>query len=53
MKVLRFKDMSFSMPINDGETPEEIEDRVIDILDSLRDDMVIGYKTEIEEWDDD
>jgi hypothetical protein len=53
MKVLLFKDMSFSMPINDGETPEEIEDRVIDILDSLRDDMVIGYKAEIEEWDDD
>ena len=53
MKVLRFKDMSFSMPINDGETPEEIEDRVIDIIDSLRDDMVIGYKTEIEELDDD
>ena len=51
MKILRFN-ISFSMPIQDGETPEEIENKVIEVIDTLGNNMVLSYKTEIEELDD-
>lgn len=53
MRVIRFYKMSVSVPIKENETAEEVEDRMIEAVDSIGDGVVISYNTEIEEYDDD
>ena len=49
MKVLRLLELSISIPLKNGETPEEAEDRIMDALEPFG---VASYKTEIEEYED-
>lgn len=53
MKVIHFCKMSVSVPIKESETAEEVEDRMIEAVDSIGDGVVISYKIEIQEYDDD
>lgn len=52
MRVIHFYKMSVSVPIKENETAEEVEDRMIEAVDSIGDGVVISYNTEIEEYDD-
>ena len=51
MKIIRFFDMTATVPMNDGETEEETEDRIIEALKSAG-AVVVSYKKETEEMDD-
>ena len=35
MKIARFSDMTVTIPIEDGETEEEVEDKLIEALDAI------------------
>lgn len=49
MKIIHFKDVSVRLPINENVDVEQIEDKFIDAVDSIGDDVVMSYKIEIEE----
>jgi len=52
MKIVRFKNMYVSVPLKDGETEMEIEDRLIDAIDNIAEGIVLSYKIETTEEDD-
>ena len=52
MKVAEFEKMHLVIPMKDGETREEIEDRVIAALDSVSEDFVSSYTLNVNEYDD-
>ena len=49
MKIIHFKEMSVSLPIKGNVDVEQIEDRLIDAVDSIGDGVVMCYKVEVEE----
>ena len=51
-KIIRFFDMTVTIPMKDGETREEIEDRFISALESVNEDCVATYTLKITEYDD-
>jgi len=52
MKVAEFEKMHISIPMKDGETKEEIEDKVMAALDSVSEDFVASYTLNINEYND-
>lgn len=52
MKVAEFEKMHISIPMKDGETREEIEDKVIEALESVSEDFVTSYILNVNEYDD-
>lgn len=51
-KIIHFFDMTVTIPMKDGETAEEIEDRLIEAVESAG-SRFTSYKTEIEDEEDD
>lgn len=51
-KIIRFFDMTVTIPMKDGETAEEIEDRLIEAVESAG-ARFSSYKTEFEDEEDD
>lgn len=49
-KIIRFFDMTVTIPMKDGETEEEIEDRLIEAVESIG-SRFTSYKMETEEED--
>lgn len=52
MKVAEFEKMHLMIPMQKGETKEEIEDKVMAALDSVSEDFVASYTLNINEYDD-
>ena len=52
MRVAEFEKMHLAIPMKDGETREEIEDKVIAALDSVSEDFVASYTLNVNEYDD-
>lgn len=52
MKIIHFKEVSISLPIKGNVDVEQIEDKLIDAVDSIGDGVVMCYKVEVEEEDD-
>lgn len=52
MKVAEFEKCFIGIPMKDGETREEIEDRFISALESVNEDCVATYTLKITEYDD-
>ena len=50
-KIIRFFDMTVTIPMKDGETAEEIEDRLIEAVESAG-SRFTSYKTEFEDEED-
>lgn len=50
-KVVRFEKMTVVIPLKDGETPEDIEDKLIDAVESVG-SRFTSYKLEVTEEDD-
>ena len=50
-KIIRFFDMTVPSPMKDGETAEEIEDRLIEAVESAG-SRFTSYKIESEEEED-
>jgi len=51
MKVAEFDKMHLSIPMKDGETREEIEDKVIAALETVTEDFVASYTLTVNEYD--
>ena len=51
-KIIRFFDMTVTIPMKDGETTEEIEDRLIEAVEQAG-SRFTSYKTEFENEEDD
>ena len=51
-RIITFDSVRVSLPMKDGETKEEIEDRFIEAVDSIGEGVVMSFKTSIEEYDD-
>lgn len=51
MKVLRFKEMTVVIPMKDGETVEDIENRLIEAVESAG-SRFTAYRIEAEEEED-
>ena len=51
-KIIRFIDMTVTIPMKDEETAEEIEDRLIEAVESAG-SRFTSYKTETKEEEDD
>jgi len=51
-KIIRFFDMTVTIPMKDGETAEEIEDRLIEAVEQAG-SRFTSYKTEFEDEEDD
>lgn len=49
MKVIHFDKMSIRIPMKDDETIAEIEDRMIEAVDSIGDNVVMSYKIVVED----
>ena len=52
MKVIHFDKMSVRVPMKDGDSIEDIEDRLIDAVDSIGDNVVMSFKAVIEDYDE-
>ena len=52
MMVVHFDKMSVSVPIANNESVEEIEDRLIQAVDSIGPGVCMSYKIALEEYDD-
>jgi len=52
MKVAEFEKCFIGIPMKEGETREEIEDRFITALESVDEDCVVSYILKIVEYDD-
>ena len=52
MMVIHFDKMSVRVPITGGETIEDVEDRLIEAVDSIGDNVAMSYKIELEEYDE-
>ena len=50
-KIIRFFDMTVTIPMKDRETAEEIEDRLIEAVESAG-SRFTSYKTEFEDEED-
>lgn len=50
--VATFEDMSVSIPMKDNETIEEVENRMIEAVDSIGDHVAMSYKLVVKEYDD-
>lgn len=48
MKIIHFKEMSISLPMGNADA-EQIEDKLIDAVDSIGDGVVMCYRVEVEE----
>ena len=51
-QIVRFRNMTVSIPLKDGETPEDAEDRLLDILDDAG-FIFAAYNLETDEAEDD
>lgn len=52
IKTITFENVRVSLPMKEGETQEQLEDRFIEAIDSIGEGVVMSFKTLIEEWDD-
>lgn len=52
MKIIHFKDVSIRVPMK-NDNRDEIEDKLIEAIDSIGDGVVMSYKVEVEEDGDD
>ncbi len=52
MKQARFTKMTVSVPMKYGETLEEIEDRLIEAIDSIGENVFMSYTPVVEEYED-
>ena len=52
MMVIHFDKMSVRVPITGGETIEDVEDRLIEAVDSIGDNVVMSFKIVIEDYDE-
>lgn len=52
MKIIHFKEVSISLPIKGDVDVEQIEDKFIDAVDSIGDGVVMCYRVEVEEDDE-
>lgn len=48
MKIIHFKDVSIRLPMK-NDNRDEIEDKLIEAIDSIGDGVVMSYKVEVEE----
>lgn len=51
MKIIRFVKMQIAVPMKDGETVEEIENRLIEGVDSIGEGVVMSWWTVVEDDD--
>lgn len=49
MMVIHFDKMSVRVPMKDGDTIEDIEDKLIEAVDSIGDGVVMSFVTVIED----
>lgn len=52
MMVVHFDKMSVRVPMKDGDTIEDVEDRLIEAVDSIGDNVVMSFKTVVEDYDE-
>lgn len=52
MKVAEFEKMHLVIPMQDNETREEIEDKVIAALESVSEDFVSSYTLNVNEYEE-
>ena len=52
MIVVRFHKMTVSVPMKDNETIEEVEDRLVEAIDTIGEGVVISYRLAVEDYDD-
>lgn len=52
MKVIVFDKMTIALPMKDNETIEEVEDRIVEAVDSVGEGAVFSYVLKVEEYDD-
>ena len=50
--VVHFDKMSVRVPMKDGDTIENVENRLIEAVDSIGDGVVMSFKTVIEDYDE-
>lgn len=50
--VIHFDKMSVRVPMKDGDTIADIEDKLIEAVDSIGDGVVMSFKTVVEDYDE-
>lgn len=52
MTVVHFYNMSVRVPMKDGDSIEDLEDKLFEAIDSIADGVVMSCRLEVEEDDD-
>ncbi len=53
MKVINFEQMFVSVPMAENENIEDVENKLIEAIESNGDGVVLSYKISVEEYEDD